>query len=378
MGVGFLTALVGGIWALQTSDFKAILAYSTVSQLGFLMMGIGAGHPSYAFFHLIVHGIAKAGLFLAAGLVIVKTHQYLLTKRHTYPDLVLNSKNYQDLRLIGSLWTTMPQTMLAILLCAASLAGLPLFIGFVSKDLLLEGFLNPDQNANLGIVFLVMGSLVILLTGTYLSRLVGLLLLPSVLKVERNAFRISLLWVIPLTLGIGGLFIWHTFNPFKPELFWLGLKHQDFPTVVPIPLLASLLSLLGIGTGLIIARNQRINWLKESFSNGTLIPSKPLLNDQIIASLGTASDWASRYIAGTASTFDKFGIEKTILFASKGLVVAAHFLNIIERHGIDGTVKFTQWLSIRIGRATSKSSTIQGALGLSLMTVLLLALYYLW
>jgi NADH-quinone oxidoreductase subunit L len=118
--VGAFTALLAATLACVQSDIKRVLAYSTVSQLGYMMAGIGAGFASAGFLHLLTHGVFKALLFLGAGAVI-------------------HAVGSNDIGAMGGLRRTMPGTFVVFLVGTLSLAGIPLFAGFVSKEEILAG-----------------------------------------------------------------------------------------------------------------------------------------------------------------------------------------------------------------------------------------------
>ncbi len=113
--VGAITALLAAVLACVQDDIKRVLAYSTVSQLGYMMVAIGAGVAVAGFFHLLTHGLFKALLFLGAGAVIHAVHS-------------------NDLSRMGGLARSMPQTALVFGVGTLSLAGVPFFAGFVSKE----------------------------------------------------------------------------------------------------------------------------------------------------------------------------------------------------------------------------------------------------
>jgi len=113
--VGASTAFFTACLALVESDLKRILAYSTLSQLGYMVMAIGLGGPHVGMYHLTTHAFFKALLFLSAGSVIHGTHR-------------------QNIWQLGGLWRTMPWTSLAFLIGSLALCGVPPFSGFFSKD----------------------------------------------------------------------------------------------------------------------------------------------------------------------------------------------------------------------------------------------------
>ncbi len=116
---GALTAIVAASIAIVQNDIKRVLAYSTVSQLGFMFMAVGVGAFVAAIFHLMTHAFFKALLFLGAGSVIHGMH------------------HEQDIRKMGGLKSLMPWTHATFLAATLAIAGVPLFAGFYSKDLVL-------------------------------------------------------------------------------------------------------------------------------------------------------------------------------------------------------------------------------------------------
>lgn len=123
--IGGITAFGAATIALVQTDIKAVLAYSTISQLGYMVLGVGVGSYNAAFMHLITHAVFKACLFLSAGSVIHSLHDH-----HTHAHV-------QEMPRMGGLRKKMPFTFLAMLFCTLAIAGIPFFSGFVSKDRIL-------------------------------------------------------------------------------------------------------------------------------------------------------------------------------------------------------------------------------------------------
>jgi len=146
--VGAFTALLAATLACVQSDIKRVLAYSTVSQLGYMMAAIGAGFASAGFLHLLTHGAFKALLFLGAGAVI-------------------HAVGSNDIFAMGGLRRAMPQTFIVFLVGTLSLAGIPLFGGFFSK----EEILGAVWVGGLGIPFAML-ALAAFLTAFYMFRVV--------------------------------------------------------------------------------------------------------------------------------------------------------------------------------------------------------------
>ncbi len=149
--IGAITALFMGLIGLVQNDIKRIIAYSTLSQLGYMTAALGASAFSAAIFHLMTHAFFKALLFLAAGSVIHAMN------------------NEQDIRKMGGLRRYMPVTYVTFLIGSLALAGIPPFAGFFSKDLIIEAVgLARVPGAGLAEFFLVAG---VLVTALYTFRL---------------------------------------------------------------------------------------------------------------------------------------------------------------------------------------------------------------
>lgn len=134
--IGAITAFGAATIALVQTDIKAVMAYSTISQLGYMVLGIGVGAYNAAFMHLITHAVFKACLFLSAGSVIHSLHDH-----HTHAHV-------QDMMRMGGLRKKLPFTFLAMTCCTLAISGVPFFSGFVSKDRILGdalffGMQNP-------------------------------------------------------------------------------------------------------------------------------------------------------------------------------------------------------------------------------------------
>ena len=129
--IGLITAMIGAFAALGQNDVKRILAYSTISQLGLMVTALGVGNPDAAFIHLFTHAFFKACLFLAAGSIIHSLH-HSQHQAHTHFDV-------QDIRNLGGLRKKLPSVFIVFAVAGSSLAGLPFFSGFLSKDAILTG-----------------------------------------------------------------------------------------------------------------------------------------------------------------------------------------------------------------------------------------------
>lgn len=163
--IGTLTALSAALFALGQYDIKKVLAFSTISQLGFMMVGVGIGAWDAAMFHLTTHAFFKCLLFLSAGAVI---HEMAHLKAKG--QLAIDP---QDLRHMGGLRHFMPKTFICMVIASLSLAGFPLTSGYLSKDSIV---ITAYEWANhLGTAYMLIPVLLIivsLLTAFYIGRLI--------------------------------------------------------------------------------------------------------------------------------------------------------------------------------------------------------------
>ncbi len=152
--IGGFTALLAALIAVQQNDIKRILAYSTLSQLGYMVMAVGLGGPPAAMFHLTTHAFFKALLFLGAGSVIHAMH------------------HEQDIWKMGALRKKMPVTFWTFLVGTLALCGVPPFSGFYSKDAILaQAWHHAHENPITGYALFSVAVLVAVLTTFYMFRL---------------------------------------------------------------------------------------------------------------------------------------------------------------------------------------------------------------
>ncbi len=136
--VGGFTAIFAASIAITQNDIKKVLAYSTVSQLGYMILAVGTGVYTVAFFHLLTHAMFKANLFYGSGSVIHAMH-HALHEKHDH------ETDPQDMRNMGGFKEKMPVTYWSMLISTLAIAGVPLFSGFISKDAILAGTLSFAQ-----------------------------------------------------------------------------------------------------------------------------------------------------------------------------------------------------------------------------------------
>jgi NADH-quinone oxidoreductase subunit L len=238
-GLGAGTLLLAGLIALVQVDIKRVIAYSTMSQIGYMFLGVGLGAYANGMFHLMTHAFFKALLFMAAGIVI-----HALASE-------------QDIRKMGGLRRLMPRTYLAFLVGSLALVGIFPFAGFFSKDSILATALHHGAY---GYVLWVAGLAGTFLTGLYTFRLLFLVFWgepsPFVREhfhaLKRDVVGLSLAVPVAILAALSAVGGWIQWSPlWHPIETWLRLVAE--PTVTPknwqewvTSALALLLGLAGI------------------------------------------------------------------------------------------------------------------------------------
>ena len=229
--VGAITALVAAFIALGQYDLKRILAYSTVSQLGLMMVGIGVAGVSVGMFHLLTHAFFKALLFLGAGSIIHGCHEE------------------QDIRKMGGLAKPMPRTTFAYLCGTLALIAFPFTSGFFSKDEILAGAWVNNQP-----VFWV-AALASLLTAVYMTRQC-MYVFPGAHRGEHAPHESPKIMTVPLlilsvfALGLGALARGSLLDKLPPGN---AVKHETIVIAVSIAV-----ALGGIALGFLIYRGRAL------------------------------------------------------------------------------------------------------------------------
>ncbi len=216
---GGFTALLAATIAVAQNDIKRVLAYSTISQLGYMVMGIGVGAYTAGFFHLTTHAMFKACLFLCSGSVIHAMQHGL----HHIGD---HKTEPQDMRNMGGLRSKLPITFWTMLIATLALSGIPLTSGFLSKDAILGGVLQYAIENPAWFILPVFGFGAAILTAFYMFRLIFLTFFGKFRgpqEAEAHTPESPKTMTIPLiVLATLSIFIFYSPNPVSPESGWFA------------------------------------------------------------------------------------------------------------------------------------------------------------
>lgn len=329
--IGAISFLSGAIFAIFQNDIKKTLAYSTISQLGLMWMGMGS---DASLFHLLTHGIFKAGLFLAAGAVIHTVHS-------------------QSLNDMGGLRKKAPVAAFAYLIFGAGLMGLPLTGGFYSKESIAGYLYTTEQFELLGILGVGM-----VLTSFYISRQFYLIFMGPVK--EGSSEKNTALNLPIRLLIIASLSIWISLHPFE-------MRSYAFLTIYHIP---SFWLYITAGTwvlGITAAYFTR-NWIPSG--NYQFLP-------RFWPSLFNLIRWKSR----SAQVFEMQFIDRFVNGIAGLQVIIAHLLAWVDRHLVDGIlVGGSASLSAGTGKLLSRwqSAKVQNYWTMIIVTFALFLLYALF
>ena len=179
--IGASTAFVAATIATSQFDIKKVLAYSTVSQLGYMFLALGVGAYSNAIFHVVTHAFFKACLFMGAGSVIAGCH------------------HEQDMRKFGGLWKKMPITFLTYLAATYAIAGLPFASGFFSKDQILWATYSSDLGS-LSKILWGMSAVTAFLTAFYMTRSLFMTFFTGAYRGDHEAHESPFTMTMPLVV----------------------------------------------------------------------------------------------------------------------------------------------------------------------------------
>ena len=240
--IGVLTAFFAATIAIKQNDIKRILAYSTVSQLGYMFVGVGVGAYASGIFHLVTHAFFKGLMFLTAGSVM-----------HAMA-------NELDMRKMGGLRNKMPITHITFLVGALAIAGAPFLSGFWSKDEILHSAWGSSSTVWGGQAIYIIGLITAFLTAFYMFRLIFVTFYGKSRvdpEVESHLHESpAVMWVplallaipsalIGLLLGVGGHNSW--FHHFTEKVAGFKVEHfEALGSAIPFMIISSIVGILGI------------------------------------------------------------------------------------------------------------------------------------
>ncbi|WP_020528478.1 NADH-quinone oxidoreductase subunit L [Flexithrix dorotheae] len=356
--IGTITAFMAAYAALSQNDIKAVLAFSTISQLGYMVMGIGVGTVGASLFHLVTHAFFKACLFLSAGAIIHVMHQVEHdTKAHFDP---------QDMRNMGGLRKKIPVVFIAYLFSAMALAGLPLFSGFLSKDAILVGAYSfASEYGGAAYLIPLFGFLSALFTAFYVGRQLimvffGEFNLEDKIKDAGNYIQ-DISWEMKLPLVIlGFLSIGFVFslNPFDGENGWLlatfkGNLVIDHSQKLLVEVISASLAISGLGLAWLVYGNRVLYNLKQSLFPKSSFAYKLSLNFWYMDSFyERVLVKNSILIAEKLKTFDLSIIDGIVNKLALFNVIFAHIIAWVDKYIVDGFVNFMVMVSGKTGNLT--------------------------
>ncbi len=371
--IGLITMADGAIRACKAWDIKRVLAFSTQSQLGLMVFAIGLGAWQIALFHLVTHAFFKAGLFLSAGSVI---HAI------TPPNGAAGSFDPQDMRTMGGLKPKLPVTFACYLLCAAALAGLPFFSGFLSKDAI---FLAAVQKyTDWGIfayIALAVAMLSAGLTAYYMSRQLWLVF-GGKPRFDTGAIHPHesgmIMWLPMAVLTFLSFFFVFSLNPFDASGGWF-LTYFDIISPghsVLIPVLSAVISVVAIAlaaskarsaSGFLspreIAAKSAENIFLRDYSEGKRYTAFFLSPFQLVAVI---SDYLDRYL-----------VDGIVNIAGKSLVGISGIAGWADRVLVDSTVGLVTRTAKTTGNfvRTLQSGKIQSYYLVTFISLILLVIW---
>jgi NADH-quinone oxidoreductase subunit L len=365
--IGGFTAFFAASMALVAFDIKRVLAYSTISQIGYMIMGLGIGaylwkeHGeaagyTFAIFHLMNHAFFKALLFLGSGSVI-------------------HAVGTNDMRQMGGLHKQMKITSTTMLIGAISIAGIVPLSGFWSKDGILDVAFEAGMENNIFLIIWILGIITAFMTAFYMFRMwfmtfTGEKRSPG--KAHESPKSMAGPLVILAFFAVTSGLLTFAFNGFGQFIYFeeVGetLAHEltkIFWTSLPLTLLSLLVAVSGIGLAYLVYNKRKISSAVFVSNRGT-----KAIHTMLVKRYGM--DWAYRMFglkiaygfAKVADFFDRRAIDGVVNGTAKGGLLAARASGFFDQKGIDGAVNGISKGIVAGGRGLRRSQTgnIQGYL----------------
>ena len=343
--VGGFTALFASTIAITQNDIKKVLAYSTVSQLGYMILAVGTGVYTAAFFHLLTHAMFKANLFYGSGSVIHSMH-HALHKKHDH------ESDPQDMRNMGGFKDKMPITYWSMLVSTLAIAGVPLFSGFLSKDAILAGSLSFAQHHPEHFLLPVFGFGAAAITAFYMFRMMFMTFhgKPQMLELIDDIHESPKEMTGPLVLlGTLSVAIWYTlphFNPMSTHGSWFTSLVQPMTAVVPGNLTAHSIE-EGAHHAHNLAMGISIGVAALGIGLAVLMYLKNVLSAERWGNrVGFMHDWSlNKYYFD--ENYDKYLYQPTLRLANK---IAWIDWELYDKYFINGFGRVTNWASNVAGK----------------------------
>ncbi|MFZ9046499.1 MAG: NADH-quinone oxidoreductase subunit L [Cyclobacteriaceae bacterium] len=346
--IGGLTALIAAISALTSYDIKGVLAYSTISQLGYMVMGVGTGAPEASFFHLWTHAFFKAGLFLSVGAVIHYMHY------------IGHHKLAQDMRAMGGICKQLPIVFYGYTICMLALAGLPFFTGFLSKEAIILQTIVWAQDYQIGFLLPFVALLTAFLTAFYIFRQ-WLYVFFGQYRGEHLAYHFieeAPLKIPVILLAMGSIFFWYTWNPIGRDFAFLGYAIGEYPMNGAYGWLTPVSILLAVGGAAF--GYYRYHGLKDQKESVEVIRDEFDRSRKGILSLSFNAffvDWFYTRVLSVAFIafckrlfiFDKKWIDGFINAVGVFTVLVSKAADLIDKILVDGIVNLLAGLQVWIG-----------------------------
>ena len=388
--IGGFTCLFAATMACFAADIKKVLAYSTISQLGYMFLALGVGGYTAGVFHLFTHAFFKALLFLGSGSVIHAV-EHAMHHEHVHEDP-------QNMYNMGGLYRRMPSTAKTFLIGTVALAGIPPLAGFFSKDeILLEALYGPHKH---GILF-AFGMIAAFLTAFYMTRLCMLTFFgkPRFPKVwthteESPKTMTGPLWVLAFFAAVLGLpaapalfggtnYVHHFVNLEALTAYGVHAPHALAPST-QLAIFATLIALSGVFSGYVLYGTGEGLWVRR-FAWGfkptaalMTLPKRLYYMDQILYAIFAAPTLS---VSRACDKVDCFVIDKTVNVIGWLTLVASNFWQwfdktIIDQIGVNGP----GWLSKNAAELGKFAQTgkVQGYAVFATMGLLLLVVVRVW
>ncbi|MEO0202188.1 MAG: NADH-quinone oxidoreductase subunit L [candidate division WOR-3 bacterium] len=305
--IGAFSAVLAATMALVNNDIKRIIAYSTISQIGYMFVGVGVGAYWVGIFHLYTHAFFKALLFLGAGSVM-----------HALKDNL-------DIRLMGGLYKKMKITWITFLIGSLALSGIFPFAGFFSKDKIIEyAYLSNEV-----IFYLVIFG--VFLTSFYIFRLFFLVFhtKPRDEKLYEHAHESKWIMTVPMiVLAFFSVISGFAYSSFESYLNYLPHFSFGEHPHIPIPVLSNFLAILGILLAYVMYEKQLI-----PKALGELLPIK-MIYKVLYARWGIISDWYEVFVLGFLKWFSGVVYKLFDILVIDGIVRFFGYLSLVFSSGL--------------------------------------------